>query len=87
MPVLTSEGAFCKLLHEKGGAPMQMVAIEGRKEEPMSPSVTINDHESGDSLRFWRIVVFGSIGLLYLISLFVPSLREALAQVFSYFPR
>jgi hypothetical protein len=66
---------------------MQMVAIEGRKEEPMSPSVTINDHEAGDSLRFWRIVVFGGVGLLYLLSLFVPSLREALAQVFSYFPR
>jgi hypothetical protein len=66
---------------------MQMVAIEGRKEEPMNPSAMINDHGSGDSLRFWRGVVFGSIGVLYVISLFVPSLREALAQIFSYFPR
>ena len=66
---------------------MQMVAIEGRKEETMNPSVMINDHGAGDSLRLWRIVVFGGIGVLYLASLFVPSLREALAQVFSYFPR
>ena len=66
---------------------MHTVAIEGRKEEPMSPSVTINDHGSGDSLRFWRAIVFGSIGVLYVTSLFVPPLREALAQVFSYFPR
>ena len=66
---------------------MQMVAIEGRKEEPMSHSATINDHGSGDSLRFWRAVVFGGIGVLYVVSLFVPPLREALAQLFSYFPR
>ncbi len=66
---------------------MQRVAIEGRKEEPMNPSAMINNHGSGDSLRFWRAVIFGSIGLLYVVSLFVPSLREALAQIFSYFPR
>jgi hypothetical protein len=53
----------------------------------MNPSAMINDHGSGDSLRFWRGVVFGSIGVLYVVSLFVPSLREALAQIFSYFPR
>jgi len=40
----------------------------------------------GLSLSFWRAVVFGSIAALYAASLFVPSLREVLAKVFSYFP-
>jgi hypothetical protein len=66
---------------------MQMVPIEGRKEEPVSPATMIDEHGSRDGLRFWRAVVFGSIGVLYVLSLFVPPLREALAQVFSYFPR
>jgi hypothetical protein len=38
-------------------------------------------------LRFWRIAVFGGIGTLYLVSLFVPPLREALAKLFAYFPQ
>ena len=42
---------------------------------------------SGLSLHVWRMVVFGSIAALYVMSLFVPPLREALAKVFSYFPQ
>lgn len=38
-------------------------------------------------LRAWRVAVFGGIFILYLISLFMPPLREALAGVFSYFPQ
>ncbi len=41
----------------------------------------------GFSLSFWRNVVFGTIAALYVASLFVPPLREALATVFSYFPQ
>jgi hypothetical protein len=37
--------------------------------------------------RTWRIFTFGGIGVLYLVSLAVPSLRHALAQMFAYFPR
>ncbi len=48
-----------------------------------------NEHGSkdGTGLRVWRIFIFGSIGVLYLVSLQVPSLREALAQLFALFPR
>ncbi len=38
-------------------------------------------------VRTWRAFTFGGIGVLYLLSLFVPSLRDALAQMFAYFPR
>ena len=61
-----------------------------RKEtSPMSASVATNGHDSHDTstLRALRIVVFGGIGVLYLTSLFVPPLREALARLFSYFPQ
>jgi hypothetical protein len=37
--------------------------------------------------RTWRIFTFGGIGVLYLLSLAVPSLRHTLAQMFAYFPR
>jgi len=37
--------------------------------------------------RTWRIFTFGGIGVLYLLSLLVPSLRDALVQTFAYFPR
>ena len=55
----------------------------------MSASVATNGHDShgASTLRAWRIVVFGGIGVLYLTSLFVPPLREALARIFSYFPQ
>lgn len=54
----------------------------------MSTSAAANHHSSkGADLRFWRILVFSGIGVLYIASLFVPPLREALARVFSYFPR
>lgn len=55
------------------------------KEESMSTSATTND-PSSKGLRAWRIIVFGGIGALYLISLRVPALRETLAQVLA-FPR
>jgi len=55
------------------------------KEEPVSTSAAMDKH--GISLRSLRFAVFGSIGALYLASLFVPSLRQALATVFSFFPR
>jgi len=57
----------------------------GKEEESMSASIATNG-QSSKSLRAWRIVIFGGIGALYLISLQVPALREILAQVFS-FPR
>ncbi|HYU31909.1 MAG TPA: hypothetical protein VEW48_07080 [Thermoanaerobaculia bacterium] len=56
----------------------------------MSTSVAAsNGHSSnkGSNLRSWRIAVFTGIGALYLLSLFVLPLREALAKVFSYFPQ
>jgi len=53
----------------------------------MNASATIHGSRDGSNLRFWRIAVFGGIGLLYLVSLFVPPLREALAKLFSYFPQ
>lgn len=70
-------------------------ATEGRRpfvssgeEEDVSTSTAASHHGSnGADLRFWRIVVFGGIGALYVTSLFVPPLREALAKVFSYFPQ
>jgi hypothetical protein len=55
------------------------------KEESMSASVATNG-QSSKGLQTWRILVFGGIGALYLISLRVPALREILAQVFA-FPR
>lgn len=55
------------------------------KEESMSVSAATNDQRS-KSLLAWRILVFGGIGALYLISLRVPALRETLAQVLA-FPR
>lgn len=51
----------------------------------MSASIATNG-QSSKSLRAWRIVIFGGIGALYLISLQVPALRETLAQLFA-FPR
>jgi hypothetical protein len=56
------------------------------KEESMSASAATNGQSSKGSLQAWRILVFGGIGVLYLISLQVPALRETLAQVFA-FPR
>ena len=58
------------------------------REDPMSACVA-NDHDAkdGTGLRSWRVFVFGGIGALYLVSLLVPSLRQALAQLFAYFPR
>lgn len=53
----------------------------------MSATVATNGSKEGSNLRFWRIAVFGGIGVLYLISLFVPPLREVLARVFSFFPQ
>jgi len=58
-----------------------------REEDSMNASATIHGSRDGSNLRFWRIAVFGGIGLLYLVSLFVPPLREALAKLFSYFPQ
>ncbi|PYQ66366.1 MAG: hypothetical protein DMF53_03670 [Acidobacteria bacterium] len=55
------------------------------KEESMSASIATNG-QSSKGLRAWRILIFGGIGALYLISLRVPALRETLAQVFA-FPR
>jgi hypothetical protein len=60
-----------------------------RKEDDMN-TATVNrgySFRDGFSLSFWRNVVFGIIGGLYVASLFVPPLREALAKVFSYFPQ
>ena len=51
----------------------------------MSASAATNG-QSSKNLRAWRIIVFGGIGALYLISLQVPALRETLAQLFA-FPR
>jgi hypothetical protein len=53
------------------------------KEESMTASVATNG-QSSKSLRAWRILVFGGIGALYLISLRVPALREILVQVFAF---
>ena len=82
---------------------MPMAAIDGRfqaddraelpidrgREKPMNTTLVASEHHSkdGNSMRSWRIVVFGGIGVLYVASLFVPPLREALAKVFSYFPQ
>ena len=55
------------------------------KEEPVSTLAEMDKH--GISLRSLRLVVFGSIGVLYVASLVSPPLRQALAAVFSYFPR
>jgi len=76
---------------------MSMVAAESLvrdrvpigKEAPMNACIAANEHSSknGTDLRSWRILVFGGIGVLYLVSLLVPSVRGALAQVFAYFPR
>jgi hypothetical protein len=59
------------------------------KENPVSHSSISPNHDSRVTadLRFWRALVFGAIGVLYLISLFVPSLRDALGRLFSYFPQ
>jgi hypothetical protein len=61
----------------------------GEREEPMNTSTVSRGYsfKDGFGLPFWRTVVFGVIGALYVTSLFVPALREALAKVFSYFPR
>jgi hypothetical protein len=55
----------------------------------MNASMATNEHgtREGPSLGVWRTVVFGGIGLLYLVSLAVPVVREALARVFVYFPQ
>jgi hypothetical protein len=55
------------------------------KEESMSANAATND-PSSKGLRAWRILVFGGIGALYLISLRVPALRETLSQLLA-FPR
>jgi hypothetical protein len=64
-------------------------AVSRKETSPMSASVATNGHDAHDTsnLRALRIVVFGGIGALYLTSLFVPPLREALARIFSYFPQ
>lgn len=59
-----------------------------RKESPMNASAAVNEQgDKGSGLQSWRILVFGGIGTLYLVSLFVPALRETLARVFAYFPQ
>ncbi len=60
-------------------------ALMGKEEEPVSTHLA-TDGPSSKSLLAWRIIVFGGIGALYLISLRVPALRETLAQVLA-FPR
>jgi hypothetical protein len=58
------------------------------KEDSVSTLMATGENgSSGLSLHVWRMVVFGSIAALYVMSLFVPPLREALAKVFSYFPQ
>jgi hypothetical protein len=59
------------------------------EEDPMSTLVATDEHDSpaGSNLRAWRAAIFGGIGALYIASLFVPPLRDALAKVFSYFPQ
>jgi hypothetical protein len=59
--------------------------VHGKEDSPMSAPVMTKGNYSSN-LRFWRIAVFSFIGLLYVISLFVPALREALAKIFAYFP-
>lgn len=71
------------LMPEPGSLARDCAPME--KEESMSASVAING-QSSKSLRAWRILIFGGIGALYLISLRIPALRETLAQVFA-FPR
>lgn len=68
--------------------PIDSGAFE-RRGKPMKTLMVTNEHSSNDGfgLHSWRIVVFGTIGALYVVSLFVPPLREALAKVFSYFPQ
>jgi hypothetical protein len=80
---------------------MSMAAAEGqirkgassvlfrREGDPVGTSAVMNEHgpREGASLRVWRGAVFGGIGVLYLVSLWAPSVREALARVFSYFPQ
>jgi hypothetical protein len=55
----------------------------------VSTSAAVSPHDSKHdaNLRLWRVVVFGGIGTLYLVSLFVPPLREVLAKLFAYFPQ
>ena len=69
---------------------MSMAATVSRKEEGMSNSAVATDgrgSQESSSLQSWRTAVFTGIGVLYLLSLFVLPLREALAKVFSYFPQ
>jgi hypothetical protein len=56
------------------------------KEESMSTHAATTGQSSRNGLRAWRLLVFGGIGALYLISLRVPALRETLAHMFA-FPR
>jgi hypothetical protein len=59
------------------------------EEDSMSTLVATDGHGSplSSNLRIWRTAVFAGIGALYVASLFVPPLREALAKVFAYFPQ
>lgn len=58
-------------------------------EKPMSASAAAHEHRSNSDggRHLWRNLVFGVIGLLYLTSLFVPELRQALARVFTLYPQ
>jgi hypothetical protein len=60
-----------------------------REEDPMNTLVAPAGHgsQASSNLRIWRAAVFGSIAVLYVASLFVPPLRDALAKIFSYFPQ
>jgi hypothetical protein len=75
---------------------MLMPAVAGRvrsqvpeEDDLMNASTATNEHgpREGVSLGVWRTAVFGGIGVLYLVSLAVPAVREALARVFLYFPQ
>lgn len=52
----------------------------------MSHPSTAPNHSRGTDLLFWRRLVFGIIGIVYLLSLFNASLRDALGKLFAYFP-
>lgn len=93
MPLATAEGQA----RQEGSSTGSSIFYRADKDDPrtthgkedhqtMSAPATSNG-SSESNLRGWRIAVFSFIGLLYLLSLFVPTLREALAKVFAYFPR
>jgi hypothetical protein len=64
-------------------------SVRSAEEEiPLSHmSAAVNRNTGIPNLRIWRTMVFGAIGVLYLSSLFIPSLRQFLGKLFSYFPQ